>query len=183
MKWIFVAGLPVFALLSGCMMNSSPPEAIAPGVPWAVTHPPESVDPAVYLDLDDPTDPYASVYADFRARRLRDRADPEMPPALPRYPALHRTAERPWDDLEQALSFDWQEAGTERPREAEALRDAFAARLAFDHPDVKIVQMMLAPGGVLPAHAGGSPGVWIVVGGAARSPWRAKPGRRRPGRP
>ncbi len=165
MKWIFVAGLPVFALLSGCMMNSSPPEAIAPGVPWAVTHPPESVDPAVYLDLDDPTDPYASVYADFRARRLRDRADPEMPPALPRYPALHRTAERPWDDLEQALSFDWQEAGTERPREAEALRDAFAARLAFDHPDVKIVQMMLAPGGVLPAHAGGSPGVWIVVGG------------------
>ena len=76
MKWIFVAGLPVFALLSGCVMNSAPPEAIAPGVPWAVTHPPESVDPAVYLDLDDPTDPYASVYADFRARRLRDRAAP-----------------------------------------------------------------------------------------------------------
>jgi quercetin dioxygenase-like cupin family protein len=130
-----------------------------------VANPPESVDPAVYSKIDDPGDPYAAVYEEFRARRVRDQVDPDLPPPAPRYEAVHLTRKQPWGKLDDVLPIGWEAVRAEAPKRASALESAFAARLALDHPDVKIVQMMLGPGGVLPAHAGGSPGVWIVVGG------------------
>jgi hypothetical protein len=42
----------------------------------------EDIDPAVYFDFDDPTDPFREVYAAFRARRAGDMADASKPPPI-----------------------------------------------------------------------------------------------------
>ncbi len=38
-------------------------------------------------------------------------------------------------------------------------------RLALDHLDVKITQVMIGPGAIIPAHAEGAPGFYYVTGG------------------
>lgn len=126
---------------------------------------PAEVDPAVYSRVDDPSDPYRAKYAEFRARRARDMANPDFPAALDRYPAFHRTGEMPWGSLETLLPFDWMEIRKADPEAAAQLGEVVRARLAFDHPDLKITQLMIGPGGLLPAHADGAPGAFIVVGG------------------
>ncbi|MEN8160074.1 MAG: hypothetical protein ABFS41_08390 [Myxococcota bacterium] len=126
---------------------------------------PAEVDPAVYSRVDDPSDPYRAKYAEFRARRARDMANPDFPAPLDRYPAFHRTGDMPWGSLETLLPFDWVEIRKADPEAAAQLADVVRARLAFDHPDLKITQLLIGPGGLLPAHADGAPGAFIVVGG------------------
>jgi quercetin dioxygenase-like cupin family protein len=120
---------------------------------------------SIYFDLDDPEDPYREVYADFRARRIQDMGDPDLPPPVPWYPATQFTRDMPWSKLEDVLRFDWTALRAASPDAVASLEMSAKARLAFDHPDVKIVQWMLGPGALLPSHATGAPGVYIVIGG------------------
>ncbi|MFK7894493.1 MAG: cupin domain-containing protein [Myxococcota bacterium] len=119
----------------------------------------------VYAKQDDPSDPYRAKYAEFRARRAEDMARPNSPRALDRYPAFHRTSERAWDPLSTMLPFDWAELREAAADHASALEASVRIRLAFDHPDLKISQVMIGPGGILPAYADGAPGAFIVIGG------------------
>ncbi len=157
--------LGAVAMTLACRTAASPDASETATTLDLVANPPAAVDPAVYWDLDDPSDPFGAVYADFRARRVRDMADAELPPPLPRYQAVHLARDRSWGDLEEFLPFDWAAARAEHRERADALEAAVGARLAFGHPDVKIVELMLGPEAVLPSHAGGSPGVLIVTGG------------------
>lgn len=125
----------------------------------------DAIDPAIYSRIDDPNDPYAYKYAEFRERRANDMADPTTPRPLDRYPARHRTAGTPWGNLETLLPFDWRNIRAASNDRADQLLDAVRLRLAFDHPDLKISQLAIGTGGRLPAHAEGVPGMFVVVGG------------------
>ena len=134
--------------------------------PPPVRHPAaDEIDPDIYFRPDDPGDPHREVYAEFRARRERDLADPGLPPPPGRYPAAHFTRQFGWSSLERLLPSDWAALRAEDEEGLAALERVVRIRLGFDHPDLKIVQLMIGPGGLLPGHAGGSPGVWIVIGG------------------
>ena len=126
----------------------------------------QDIDPAIYFNFDDPSDPFHEVYAAFRARRANDMADASKPPPIESYESVHLTRNMPWNALEEVLPFDWASLRRESPVEAAQLERVIKARLAFDHPDIKITQLMIGPGATLPAHAGGSPGFYHVIGGS-----------------
>jgi quercetin dioxygenase-like cupin family protein len=142
---------------------------------------PDEVDPSIYFRIDDPNDPFRAKYAEFRARRERDMASPDSPRPLDRYPARHQTRLQPWGELEALLPFDWQAIRAVSPEHAKQLEASVRIRLGFDHPDLKITQVMIGPGGLLPAHADGAPGAFVVVGGEGEitvegETWRLTPG-------
>ena len=120
---------------------------------------------AIYFDRDDADDPLRELYAEFRARRERDMRDPSKPPALPRHPSVHKTREMPWTPIDEVLRFDWEALRDVSPAAVDQLDAAVRMRLAFDHPDLKITQILIGPGGSLPSHADGAPGLLIAVGG------------------
>jgi quercetin dioxygenase-like cupin family protein len=128
----------------------------------------DEIDPAIYFDLDSPTDPFRGIYSAFRERRARDMADPDRPRALEERPAEYVTAGRPWNALEEVFRWDWDAARASDPGGAAELQRAVRVRLAFDHPDFKILQVLLGPGAILPGHADAAPGAYHVIQGGAR---------------
>lgn len=167
----------MLSALAATLLSCATPSDVAPTAadpetaPAAAKEPPvptlraDDIDPDIYFDIDDPNDPHRRLYAEFRARRERDLADPNLPAPPGRYPAAHFTRQFGWSSLSRVLPGDWGALQREDAAGVAALEASMRVRLAFDHPDIKIVQWMLGPGAALPAHAGGSPGVWIVVGG------------------
>lgn len=163
-----------FAATAGLLLSvgcaSTAPSTADPTAPYAGTgragH--DEIDPAIYWDLDDPTDPHGDAYRTFRARRARDMADPATPAPLARYAARHVTRDMPWGDLEALLPFDWVALRAEMPERVVALESVVRLRRAFDHPDLEIHQLLLGPGAILPLHADGAPGAWVVIGGRGR---------------
>jgi len=125
----------------------------------------EDIDPAVYFKTADPSDPFHDVYAGFRQRRADDMADASKPPPIEAFSSAHITRNMPWNRLEDVLPFDWAAIRRESPLATEQLERSVKARLAFDHPDIKITQLLLGVGATLPSHAGGSPGFYHVIGG------------------
>lgn len=125
----------------------------------------DEVDPAIYTAINDPNDPYGYKYAEFRERRERDMADPDSPRPLPLYRARHQTTGTPWGDLENLFPIDWAGLRELTPGRVEQLKGAMRLRVAFDHPDLKISQLVLGPEAVLPGHADGAPGAYIVISG------------------
>ena len=160
------------ALAAACVSNDGAPPA---------GYDPESIDPAIYDRADDPNDPYRAEYARFRDRRAQDIASPDTPRPLPRYANRHRASERVWSDATALLPFDWTGIRSDAPDRVEAFARTFRLRVAFDHPDLEIWELVLGPGGVLPAHADGAPGAFVVVGGRGEfdvdgERWRVTPG-------
>ena len=123
------------------------------------------IDPSVYFRKNDVTDPFASFYQKFRDRRTADMANDSRPPDIASFPPTLNSNDRPWDRLEDIFDFDWKALRKKFPEGAAQLNHAVKARLALDHPDLKIVQLMVAKGGILPAHADGAPGLYQVIGG------------------
>ncbi len=125
----------------------------------------EDIDPAIYFEFDDPSDPFAEVYAAFRERRAADMADTGKAPPIEPYQSVHLSRNMPWNTLGDVLPFDWADLRAKSPEKVLQLENVVKARLAFDHPDIKITQLMIGPGAVLPGHAGGSPGFYHIIGG------------------
>ncbi len=126
----------------------------------------EDIDPAIYFDVDDTNDPFHEIYTTFRARRASDMADPSKPPPIEPYKSVHRSGKMPWGALPKVLPFDWASLRKAAPQAAEQLERVVKARLVFDHPDIKITQLMLGPGATLPGHAEGSPGFYYIIEGS-----------------
>ena len=70
--------------------------------------------------------------------------------------------------MRDIFDFDWETLRRKFPDGVSELDQAVKVRLALDHPDLKIVQLMVAKGGVLPMHTDGAPGLYQVIGGHGR---------------
>jgi quercetin dioxygenase-like cupin family protein len=159
--WVVLALSAV--LLQACDLEHTEPSTGEPLINRNLSA--VQIDPAVYFKVDDPTDPFADVYASFRARRASDMADTTKPAPIEPYKSVHMTRNMPWSALEDILPFDWSAVRAASPQATGQLTHSIKARLALDHPDIKIVQLLLGPGALLPSHAGGSPGLYHVIGG------------------
>jgi quercetin dioxygenase-like cupin family protein len=161
-------GVPCAAIgLTGC---GNPPEAPLASQPETVpidrSLSAVDIDPAIYFAVDDPDDPFGEIYAQFRTRRASDIADASKPPAIEPYQPAHFTRDVQWQLLDEVFALDWAAVRAEAPEAVIQLENAVKVRLGLDHPDLKITQLMLGPGAVLPGHAGGAPGIFYVIGGA-----------------
>lgn len=163
MKVLCLASAGLALVMTGCALDTGK-EAAKDNISDAASMSTQSaaIDPAIYSRIDDPSDPYRHVYAEFRERRATDMKNPDLPEPLEYYQATHFTRNMPWTPLDEILNFDWAQMDSDRVQD---LKAAIKMRLGFDHPDLKITQIMIGQGGVLPAHADGAPGVYIGVGG------------------
>jgi quercetin dioxygenase-like cupin family protein len=168
LRWTLTAAISLVAIaVSGCDSNrDTEASAGTDGVAIDRSLSAAEIDPEIYFAIDDPDDPFGAIYAEFRARRASDMGDSSKPPPIEPYETAHFTRDMPWHSLETIFALDWPAIRGEAPDETTQLGKVLKARLALDHPDLKIVQLMLGPGAVLPAHAGGAPGLYHVVGGA-----------------
>ncbi|MFK7977568.1 MAG: cupin domain-containing protein [Halioglobus sp.] len=157
--------LAALAILAGCA-NTQKESGQDTHVVIDKTLSADDIDPEIYFNADDPADPFASVYSGFRDRRAQDMADESKPPPIAAFPSVHLSQTRAWKPLEATLPFNWAAIYMEAPQEALQLEEVVKARVALDHPDVKIVELMIGPGATLPGHAGGAPGFYYVVGGS-----------------
>ncbi|GAG39421.1 unnamed protein product, partial [marine sediment metagenome] len=133
--WLCVAVLPClfFGLLGRA--GSAAEKEPQPGQPVIdASLRANQIDPAIYFDLDSPTDPFREIYSAFRERRARDMADPDRPRALEERPAEYVTTGTPWNSLEEVFRWDWDAARVSGPGGAAELQRAVRVRLAFDHP-------------------------------------------------
>ena len=125
----------------------------------------EDIDSQIYFPETNAPDPFEEVYQGFRDRRAEHMADPEMPPPIEPYQTVHRSRDLSWTPIEEAFRFNWTRLEALEPGASQQLAQVLRVKRAFDHPDLKIDQVMLGPGGVLPTHAEGAPGVYIVIEG------------------
>lgn len=156
----------LLALLLGCAPSSSDPPTY------------EEIDSSIYFAESAGDDPFAEIYEGFRERKAAAREDPNVPPPIEPHETVHRSADRQWLPLDEVIRFD---ASKARPERVDALRSAVRMARAFDHPDLEILEVVLGPGALLPAHAEGAPGVLLVLDGEAdvtvdEESWRVTPG-------
>ncbi|HEB88324.1 MAG TPA: cupin domain-containing protein [Deltaproteobacteria bacterium] len=130
------------------------------------------IDPSLWIESPETRalDPHDGLIQPFRDRKARDRADPEAPPAFEgedRIAKEVRATDAPWDPLEAVLPLDWDTIERLDPDGLEALRRSVRFRRVLSHPDFQIVEVALAGGARLPAHALAEPSAFHVLSGEA----------------
>ncbi|MGB0906066.1 MAG: cupin domain-containing protein [Maricaulaceae bacterium] len=139
------------------------------------------IDPTIYFAENGAEDPFKGVYSEFRKKRALDMENLSGPEAAASRSPVHVSSEIPWSNLTDIIKLAAHEGSLAPTEKVQQLGGAVKMRLALDHPDIKIVQLMIGPGGVLPAHAGGAPGIYIVIEGKGniaieQQSWAVTPG-------
>lgn len=132
----------------------------------------KSIDPQIYhpTEASRKIDPNDKILQAFRERKKRDMANPEMPRpfSISDYArAETRDVDVPWEDLSRIFKYDWKILKFEAPDKVAQMKKAVRARVIFSTPDVKIVELAVAPGGVLPAFSQAAPSAFHVLEGSA----------------
>jgi len=73
----------------------------------------------------------------------------------------------PWQTLEEVFPLDWAAIGAESPAELSQLRKVLKVKTVLDHPDIKIIELALGTGAVIPSHADVAPGAFHIIEGSA----------------
>ena len=160
--------------LLGVMLscNVAPKTQAAPANEPAEGFSYRDLDPRVWSDspANRATDPYQVMLQTLRDRKARDLASPDAPSAFGPKDGVakeFRAPGAPWDELEEAISLDWESIGRASPVELLALRGATRFRTVLRHPDLRIIEVAMAPGARLPSHALADPSMFHIVGGSA----------------
>ncbi|MFK8019117.1 MAG: cupin domain-containing protein [Pseudomonadales bacterium] len=150
------------ALLAACSNSEiqSEPQATATNPQF------DAIDKSIYFAGSEANDPFFSVYEGFRERRTADMNDATRPPPIEPYQSVHLARNTEWNALEDILQFDWPALNAASSDAVGQLKSATKVKRVFDHPDLKIIQLMLAPGASIPMHAEGAPGVYLVTAGS-----------------
>lgn len=128
----------------------------------------EKIDPQIYFATKENTaiDPNNLLTDMFRKKKVADMANPDKPrpfDAKDINQLENISHQQPWTPLDKVFKFDWQQLG------ATALTDlskVVKTRLIFDNLDLKVVELAIATGGILPTHAQATPSVYHILGGA-----------------
>lgn len=116
-------------------------------------------------------DPNDKILQAFRDRKIKDLADPNMPRpfSISDYArAETRDIDVPWEDLSKIFKYNWKILEFEAPKKAAQLKKAVRARVIFSTPDIKIVEVAIAPGGILPAFSQAAPSAYHILEGSAK---------------
>lgn len=127
----------------------------------------EKIDPQVYFatETNKANDPNNALTEMFREKKKADMANPAKPRPFQEkdLSSLENISyQQPWTPFEVVFKFDW----TKLPEETvNTLSKSIKTRLIFDNADLKVVELAIASGGVLPMHAQPTPSVYHVLGG------------------
>ena len=162
MKKLFVTSLLITMFIAGTSTSAQD----------AQLEPLEKIDPETYfVDKENrKIDPNDKILQGFRDRKIRDLADPEMPRpfSIDDY-AREETidSEVPWEDLSNIFRFDWDVLEVKAPDRVAQLSKAIRARVIFGSSDVKIIELAVAAGGILPAFSQPGPSAYHIIEGSA----------------
>ncbi len=132
----------------------------------------KQIDPQIYHPTQGSRkiDPNDKILQAFRERKAKDMADPDMPRpfSISDYArAETKDVDVAWEDLSKIFTYDWKILQYEAPKKVAQFKKAVKARVIFSTPDVKIVEIAVAPGGVVPAFSQAAPSAFHVLEGSA----------------
>lgn len=125
------------------------------------------IDPNIYFPTLEniSKDPNNALMDVFRKKKAADMANPNKPRPLPKEEILaieNISHQQPWADISTLFKFNWDRL----PAAALTnLNKAIKARMVFDNLDLKVVELAIAAGGILPTHAQPTPSVYLILGG------------------
>lgn len=127
----------------------------------------EDIDPNIYFATEEnkAIDPNDQLMEVFRKKKAADMADPTKPRPLPpeEISQLENvSAEQEWGDIKDVFQFDWSKIEDER---IASLTATIKARKIFDNADLKVVELVIAAGAIMPMHAQATPAVYFVLDG------------------
>ncbi len=133
----------------------------------------KSINPAIYQPTKKSRaiDPNDKIIQKFRDRKAKDLKNPKMPRpfSITDY-AREETKDVnvPWEDLSKIFKYDWKILNFEAPDKVSQFKKAVRARIIFSTPDVKIAEIAVAPGGILPGFSQAAPSSFHVLEGSAK---------------
>ena len=129
----------------------------------------DKIDPQVYFPTNQnkTIDPHNELTEMFRQKKAADMSNPDKPRPLPEEdinPLENIAHQQPWAPLDKLFKFDWKRLGENALSD---LSKVAKARLIFDNLDLKVIELAVAAGAILPLHAEATPSVYHILGGTA----------------
>ena len=112
-------------------------------------------------------DPNDALTAMFRQKKTADMANPTKPRPLSEADLTkieNISHQQTWTPIEEVFNFDWNGIGEKGLADLEKV---VKTRVVFDNPDLKVVEMAIAAGAILPIHAQAAPSVYHIFEGTA----------------
>jgi len=127
------------------------------------------IDPQVYFATEEniAIDPNNALTDMFRKKKAADMANPKKPRPFDEKDINQLeniSHQQPWTPINEVFKFDWEQLGNEALAN---LSKVIKTRLIFDNLDLKVVELAIAAGGILPQHAQATPSVFHILGGEA----------------
>ena len=115
-------------------------------------------------------DPMNHIYKVMRENRKKAINNPSAPQMFSGENLIQNefaSANEAWQKLEDVFNADWHSIASEQPKALAQLRHAIKIKTVMNHPDLKIIEMALGIGAILPRHADLAPGVYHILEGSA----------------
>ena len=129
----------------------------------------EKIDPQIYFATEEnmANDPNNSLTDMFRKKKVADMANPKKPRPFDEKDINqieNKSHQQAWMSADKIFKFDWNQLGE---KALTNLSKIIKTRLIFDNLDLKVVELAITAGGILPLHAQGTPSVYHILGGEA----------------
>ncbi len=167
----------VRSIIPALILLSVTPFGLAADAEYYVPKPGEvfsykDVTPEIWdaTDANKKLDPMNALVETMRVNRTIALNDPNAPQRFGGQDLLaveFSSSTAPWQTLEDVFPFDWAAIEAESAEELSQLRNALKVKTVLDHPDLKIIELTLGAGALLPLHAEPAPGAFHVIEGRA----------------
>jgi len=129
----------------------------------------DKIDPQIYFATPEniAKDPNNALTDMFRKKKAADMANPDKPRPFDEKDINQLeniSHQQPWTPLDKIFKFDWEQLGDNALMD---LAKVIKTRLVFDNLDLKVVELAIASGSILPTHAQATPSVYHILGGEA----------------
>ncbi len=129
----------------------------------------DKIDPQIYFATPEniAIDPNNALTDMFRKKKAADMANPDKPRPFDEKDINQLeniSHQQAWTSLDKVFKFDWEQLGEKGLMD---LSKIIKTRLVFDNLDLKVVELAIAAGGILPFHAQATPSVYHILGGEA----------------
>ena len=115
-------------------------------------------------------DPMDFIFSEMRKSRQKALNNPDAPQMFKGSDLVSNefsSSKNPWQKLEDVINIDWKAVGEESPNELAQLRKSLKVKTVLNHPDLKIIELAIGSGALLPRHADPAPGAYHIVEGSA----------------
>lgn len=163
--------LPTLVLLSGCALGVAPQtnhSVPKPGEVFSYKDITEKIWDAT--DENKKHDPMNELVEAMRANRdiaLNNPDAPQQFAGADLIPTEFSSSSAPWQALEEVFPLNWAAIEAASSTELAQLRKSLKVKNVLNHPDIKVSEVVLGSGALLPTHADAAPGAFHILEGSA----------------